>query len=160
MDDGKDAPVRARWARLRFAIIGSLLASPPAKGELQSRIRVLADKLWEHPVTGEPKQVSFSTIERWYYAVCDGETDPFGKLARRTRKDSGAHPTISVELGEAIAELYRDHRTWQYKLLYDNLRAIAPGGLPPARPGAGRAITPHRCRLLDARLVLCSRTLA
>lgn len=125
MDDGKDAPVRARWARLRFAIVGSLLASPPARGELQSRIRELADKLWEHPVTGEPKQVSFSTIERWYYAVRDGETDPFGKLARRTRKDAGAHPTITVELGEAIAELYRDHRTWQYKLLHDNLRAIA-----------------------------------
>jgi hypothetical protein len=62
MDDGKDAPARARWARLRFAIVGSLLASPPARGELQTRIRELADKLWEHPVTGEPKQLSFSTI--------------------------------------------------------------------------------------------------
>lgn len=125
MTDGDGAPVRARWARLRFMIIGSLLASPPDKGELQERIQELAEKEWEHPTTGELTRFSFSTLERWFYLARGDQPDPFGKLARRTRKDAGAHPTITAKLGEAIAELYRDHRTWQYKLLYDNLRTIA-----------------------------------
>jgi hypothetical protein len=30
---------KQRWARLRFAIVGPLLASPPAKGELQQALR-------------------------------------------------------------------------------------------------------------------------
>jgi transposase InsO family protein len=125
MDDGDGAPVRARWARLRFMIIGSLLASPPDKGDLQERIQQLADQRWEHPTTSKKTSFSFSTIERWYYKTAGDEPDPFDKLARKTRKDAGKHPTISVELGEAIAGQFRDHRSWQYKLHYDNLLVLA-----------------------------------
>lgn len=125
MVDGDCAPMRARWARLRFSIIGSLLASPPEKGELQERIQELADAFWEHPVTGKKVQFGFSTVEKWFYAARGDEPDPFSKLARKTRKDSGLHPSISVELGEAIAEQYRDHRSWQYQLHYDNILVLA-----------------------------------
>lgn len=125
MDDGVGASVRARWAHLRFAVVGPLLANPPEQGELQQRLRQLADGEWEHPVSGAKMRLGFSTIERWYYSVRDREPDPFGKLTRRTRKDSGSHPSITAEQQEALAELYRDHRTWQYKLHYDNLRAMA-----------------------------------
>jgi len=125
MGDGDGAPTRARWARLRFMIIGSLLASPPDKGELQERIQELADQEWEHPTTGEMTRFSFSTIERWFYKARGDEPDPFGKLARKTRKDAGKHPTISTELAVAIAEQYRDHPSWQYKLHHDNLVALA-----------------------------------
>ena len=121
MVDGDGAPMRARWARLRFSIIGSLLANPPEKGDLQERIQELADKLWEHPVTGKKVQFGFSTVEKWFYAAKDEQADPFDKLARKTRKDSGSHPSISVELGKALAEQYRDHPSWQYQLHFDNL---------------------------------------
>lgn len=121
MVDGDGAPMRARWARLRFSIIGSLLANPPEKGDLQERIQELADKLWEHPVTGKKVQFGFSTVEKWFYAAKDEQADPFDKLARKTRKDSGSHPSISVELGEALAEQYRDHPSWQYQLHFDNI---------------------------------------
>ena len=42
----KDDPegVRLRWARLRFSIIGSLLASPPDQGKLVEQFRKLAQK--------------------------------------------------------------------------------------------------------------------
>ena len=43
---------RNRWARLRFSVIGPLLASPPAKGELQQAFQALAAKVWRHPITG------------------------------------------------------------------------------------------------------------
>ena len=127
MVDGDGAPLRARWARLRFMIIGSLLASPPDKGQLQERIQQLADKLWEHPTTGEMTQFSFSTIERWFYAASGNEPDPFGKLARRTRKDAGSHPSINARLGEAIAQQFSEHRSWQYQLHYDNIVVLAEG---------------------------------
>lgn len=125
MVDGDGAPVRARWARLRFGIIGSLLASPPEKGQLQERIQELADKEWEHPTKGEMTRFSFATIERWYYVARDQEPDPFGKLARRTRKDAGTHPSIGAKLGEAIARQFSEHRSWQYQLHYDNLVVLA-----------------------------------
>ncbi len=44
-----DLPQRDRWARLRFAIIGPLLAAPPAAGELHEELTVLAAKTWRHP---------------------------------------------------------------------------------------------------------------
>lgn len=44
-------PMRVRWARLRFSIIGPLLAAPPLLGELGERLRDLAQKSYQHPTT-------------------------------------------------------------------------------------------------------------
>ncbi len=60
--------VHERWARLRFSIIGALLAAPPAKGELSAALRQLAAREWRHPSTGAPVRFSVSTLERWYSA--------------------------------------------------------------------------------------------
>ena len=49
-----------RWARLRFAIIGPLLAAPPPRGELAKAIGELIDKDWTHPVEGTPIRFAFS----------------------------------------------------------------------------------------------------
>jgi hypothetical protein len=64
MNSSNRAPARLRWARLRFAIIGQLLASPPLPGELATRIAELANKTWRHPRTGEVLRISAKTIER------------------------------------------------------------------------------------------------
>jgi len=45
-----DPPKRDRWARLRFSIIGPLLAAPPPEGELQAALKSLAAKSWRHPL--------------------------------------------------------------------------------------------------------------
>ena len=47
-----DLPQRDRWARLRFAIIGPLLAAPPAAGDLHEALSALAAKSWRHPFSG------------------------------------------------------------------------------------------------------------
>ena len=52
-----------RWARLRFSIIGALLAAPPAKGALRAALRQLAAREWRHPSSGAPVRFSVSTIE-------------------------------------------------------------------------------------------------
>ena len=59
---------RDRWARLRFAIIGPLLAAPPAAGDLQAALGELAARTWRHPLTGLEVRFGASTIERWYSA--------------------------------------------------------------------------------------------
>jgi hypothetical protein len=63
-----DLPQRDRWARLRFAIIGPLLAAPPAAGELREALNILAAKVWRHPFTGLEIRFGCSTLERWYSA--------------------------------------------------------------------------------------------
>jgi putative transposase len=63
-----DLPQRDRWARLRFAIIGPLLAAPPAAGELHDALNALAAKSWRHPFSGIEVRFAVSTIERWLSA--------------------------------------------------------------------------------------------
>ena len=64
-----------RWARLRFTIIGPLLAAPPPKGELGKSLVRLSQKSWRHPVNGIPVRFSAATLERWYY-IARGAHDP------------------------------------------------------------------------------------
>ena len=59
-----DLPQRDRWARLRFAIIGPLLAAPPGAGDLHNALKALAAKSWRHPFTGLEIRFAVSTIER------------------------------------------------------------------------------------------------
>jgi len=60
--------VHERWARLRFSVIGALLAAPPAKGALRAALQQLAAREWRHPSTGAPVRFGVSTLERWYSA--------------------------------------------------------------------------------------------
>jgi hypothetical protein len=66
MSHDDQAPMRLRWARMRFSIISHLLASPPEPGELAGRIAELAAKSWRHPTKGSMIRLSPKTIERMY----------------------------------------------------------------------------------------------
>jgi hypothetical protein len=79
MDETKET-VQDRWARLRFAVVGPLLSAPPAAGELARELARLAEKVWQHPVSGEPVRFARSTIERWYYAARAERKDPVAVL--------------------------------------------------------------------------------
>jgi putative transposase len=120
-DDRTDA---GRWARLRFAIVGPLLAAPPRRGELGAALDALAAKTWTHPDTGQPVRFGRSTIERWYYQARHAGTDPVGALAKRVRKDAGTRPSMSAALIQTLHTQHTDHRRWSYKLHYDNLAAL------------------------------------
>lgn len=67
-----------RWARLRFSVIGHLLASPPAKGALHAALAQLAAREWRHPSTGAPVRFGVSTLERWFYRARNERHDPVG----------------------------------------------------------------------------------
>jgi hypothetical protein len=124
MPPSDDTPARVRWARLRFQIIGTLLAAPPDEGELRVRLTELAARAWAHPTTGEVVRFSFKTIERWFYAA-RGAADPIAVLARKVPRHAGTHPRISEALAEAIAGLYASHPRWTFQLHHDNLAALA-----------------------------------
>ncbi len=113
-----------RWAHVRFAVIGALLAAPPKKGELQAAIAALAAREWQHPIRGEPVRFAFSTLERWYYHAHHATTDPVGRLRRRVRRDAGQQPSLGARLRDAVRVQYTAHRSWSYQLHVDNLRVL------------------------------------
>jgi transposase InsO family protein len=122
MNDEKRGELRERWARLRFAVVAPLMASPPARGELGREIEKLTGKPWKHPKTGAPIFFSASTIERWYHKA-NKATDPVGELAARVRKDAGEKRSLSPGLIDALVLQYQAHPSWSYKLHADNLTA-------------------------------------
>ena len=66
MDSNDGGGDRDRWARLRFAVVGPLLASPPPAGQLRAELERLSQRDWDHPSGKGPVRFAVSTIERWY----------------------------------------------------------------------------------------------
>ena len=126
-----------RWAHLRFGVVGSLLASPPAPGKLQAELLRLAKKPWRQPMTGELVRFGLSTIERWYYAA-RAASNPVAVLCRKLREDSGRFLAITDKLAQALRRQYAEHPSWSYKLHLDNLAvriALDPDlGAAPSYP--------------------------
>ena len=125
MGRGSDDSASLRWARLRFAIIGSLLAAPPGRGELQRVLRELSERTWTHPTSGEPVRFGFSTIERWYYTARNELRDPVGVLRRQVRRDAGTQPSLADAVRVALHQQHKEHSSWSFQLHYDNLQVLA-----------------------------------
>jgi len=93
------------WAQLRFSIIGGLLASPPAPGELGKQIKQLANRRYKHPCKDVFVTFGTSTIERWYYKALNGN-DPVGDLDRKPRSDLGKKTALSREVLSELGKQY------------------------------------------------------
>src|SRR5258708_35129147 len=124
MSQDESTPTRVRWARLRFSIIGPLLASPPESGELGAQLDERASRVYGPPTTGERVRLGRSTIEHWRYAARNAP-DPIRALERKLHARAGTHPSVGAKLAEAIRAQYRAHPRWSYQLHHDNLRAQA-----------------------------------
>ncbi len=146
-----DLPPRERWARLRFAIIGPLLAAPPAAGDLRAALHALAARTWRHPLTGREIRFGVSTLERWFYAAKNA-ADPVQALRNQVRRDIGRFPSLSAEAVQALTTQYREHPGWTAQLHHDNLRVTL------AAAGAKCPSYPSVRRYLKARGLLRRRT--
>ena len=113
-----------RWARLRFSIVGPLLAAPPPTGELRAALLALSKKTWSHPTNGTAIQFGFATIERWYYQARKAK-DPITALRRRPRDDHGRSRKLTLAHIQALEAQYRAHTGWTVQLHYDNLVVLA-----------------------------------
>ena len=121
---------RDRWARLRFAIIGPLLAAPPAAGELHAALAALSAKSWRHPVSGLDVSFGVSTLERWYYAARRA-ADPVAILRNRRRSQCGRSKILTPAAIEILTVQYRAYPGWTMQLHFDNLRAALAGNDTP-----------------------------
>ena len=130
MNTPSDPPKRDRWARLRFAIIGPLLAAPPAPRELQAELVVLAAKTWRHPLTGMDVTFGVSTLERWFYAARRAN-DPVAALKDRLRGDINRFPSLTQLVIDTLTLQYREHPGWTMQLHFDNLRVAFKGSDAP-----------------------------
>ena len=126
------SPPRDRWARLRFSIIGPLLAAPPEAGQLHAALTALASKIWRDP-QGLDVRFGVSTLERWYYAARRAE-DPIAILRNRLRGDVGRFPSMTPAVIEALIAQYRAHSGWSVQLHVDNLRITLAGTVLPSYP--------------------------
>ncbi|MFM9886126.1 MAG: IS481 family transposase [Burkholderiales bacterium] len=126
MSSPTDPPPRDRWARLRFSIIGALLAAPPAKRELHGALKALAARSWQHPVSGAQIRFGLSTLQRWFYAARRAN-DPLARLRNRRRADVGRFPSLDARVLATLSAQYREHPGWTMQLHLDNLRAALTG---------------------------------
>jgi transposase InsO family protein len=149
LSSSDDLPQRDRWARLRFAIIGPLLAAPPADGELYAALSALAARTWRHPLTGLEVRFGCSTIERWLYAARRAQ-DPVAALRNQVRRDIGRFPSLSANAVQALTAQYREHPGWTAQLHTDNLRvtlANMVGEVPcPSYASVRRYLKAHGLR--------------
>lgn len=115
---------RDKWARLRFSIVGGMLASPPPRGQLRQTIEALASRRYRHPTRpDEWITIGVSTIERWYYAA-RRTSDPVDVLRRKVRCDAGRGRCMSTGLLQALGRQYSAHPSWSYELHLVNLQAL------------------------------------
>ena len=129
MSKQHDRRDRDRWARLRFAIVGPLLAAPPAPGELHAALLALSTRHWQHPDSEQSVRFGLSTIRRWFYAARRVD-DPVAVLKRRLRSDRGTRRVLPPALSVAIAAQHQAHPSWSFQLHYDNLRVGAAAQQP------------------------------
>jgi putative transposase len=123
--DKPGSRVHERWARLRFSVIGQLLAAPPEKGALRAALEQLAAREWRHPISGAPVRFGVSTLERWLYRARNERQDPVGVLRRKRRQDAGEQTSMTTPLRQALLAQYDAHKSWSAKLHHDNLVALA-----------------------------------
>ena len=124
-----DPPERDRWARLRFLVIGPLMAAPPAPRQLGCAFLALAAKTWRHPVSGLDMRFGASTIERWYYRARRAG-DPVAALKDGLRGDEGSFPSMTPVAIAALTLQYREHPGWTAQLHLDNLRVACNASQP------------------------------
>ena len=117
-------------ARLRFSIIGALLAAPPAKGQAITELRALASKTWRDPATGLDLRFGASTLERWFYAARRA-SDPLASLTDSLRPYAGRFTSLSALAEITLIKQYREHPGWTAQLHHDNLK-VALASLPGA----------------------------
>lgn len=126
MQEKKNKSAHRRWAEFRFGVVGGLLSAPPPKGELAREIKRLAEKPWQHPLSGESKRFGRSTIERWHaLALTQENKSPVDVLQRKVRKDVGSHPGIDDVFAVMLRASYGLYPYWSPRLHRDNIRAEA-----------------------------------
>ncbi len=134
MADKPGLRVHERWARLRFSVIGQLLAAPPENGALRAALEDLAAREWRHPTTGGPVRFGVSTLERWYYRARNERQDPVAVLRRKRRVDAGEQASMTTQPASGPARPVRRAQELERQA---TSRQPGSAGTDPLRVAAG-----------------------
>ena len=125
-NDDHAPSARVRWARLRFQILGPLLAAPADDGELKARIEELAAAPVATPAPPARRSASRSRPSS------AGGTSPRGaeRSARRARTQGPRRTPAPTRASRPRARRgdrapAREHPRWTFQLHHDNLVALA-----------------------------------
>ena len=127
-----DTPARVRWARLRFSIIGPLLAVAARRRRAQARIDGARRAFVATPDDGRVACASRSRRSSAGTTRRAAQADPIRALAAQS-PETRRHPPERVGRARRgrSAQQHQDHPRWSYQLHYDNLVALAPRGSAP-----------------------------
>ncbi len=162
MGKNDDQSHQDRWARLRFAIVGPMLAAPPATGELRPALKALSTKVWRHPISGLDVRFGASTIERWYYSARAAPLDPVSVLRQQVRSDSGRFRSLTSLAMDTLDAQYRKCPHWTVQQHLHNLCIALTDSHSPSPSyasirryfearGMSRQTQQHRSSSVDAR---------
>lgn len=124
----EEKEIREREGLFKFGVISPLLSERIPKGKLSTRMKELAQKVYEHPHYGF-REYSWRTIEEWYYQF---RADGFDRLLRISRSDRGKSRVISEELGKKLTILKLSYPSYSVPMLIQTLvlkGEIGPGDL-------------------------------
>ena len=118
--------VHERWARLRFSVIGALLAAPPAKGALRAALAAIGGARMappEHRRASPLRCLDLGTMVST--AAATSSMIRSSVLRRKRRQDAGAQASMTPALRQALLAQYAAHKSWSAQLHHDNLVALA-----------------------------------
>jgi len=116
-------------------------SAPAEAGELAARIEALAARCLAPPQHGATRFVSAARASSAGTRRPGTSRIRSRALGAQVPKHAGTHPSVTVEVAEAIRTLRKQHPRWSYRLVHDNLVALGR-----ERPELAYCPATRRCR--------------
>lgn len=105
-------------ARFRSEIVGALTRRDLARGELRAALQALARERFRAPGSDITRCISFTTLERWFYAHRRGGLDA---LRPEPRGDRGHGRELTAEQRSLLLDIRREHPSASVALILRTL---------------------------------------
>ncbi|HTP29258.1 MAG TPA: DDE-type integrase/transposase/recombinase [Anaeromyxobacteraceae bacterium] len=105
-------------ARFRSEIVGALTRKDLGRGELRAALQQLAQERFRPPGSDVTRYISFTTLERWFYAYRRGGLDALRPLPRG---DRGHGRALTAEQRDLLLDIRREHPSASVPLILRTL---------------------------------------
>ncbi len=113
-------------ARFRSEIVGALTRRDLSRGELRASLQALSQERFRPPGSDITRYISFTTLERWFYAYRRGGLDALRPLPRG---DRGHGRELTAEQRDLLLDIRREHPSASVPLILRTL--VLDGRLQP-----------------------------
>jgi len=105
-------------ARFRSEIVGALTRRDLSRGELRASLQALSQERFRPPDSDITRYISFTTLERWFYAYRRGGLDA---LRPMPRGDRGHGRALTAEQRDLLLDIRREHPSASVPLILRTL---------------------------------------